>query len=168
VNTHEAKLTDEESRKESFSGFQPFRVSPWLRRVGQAPAATEPSRVRRVRYEDADWQAYVVGDPEDRRRRGNRQCPGCAAGVRSVRHPVQHATPLIGALSGSSIRLKISTKSRYQLPNPATRPRARESSKPLTERRRSRTYPATGCAASPVLKTGWATGPGPLRGQPSF
>ena len=36
-----------------------------------------------------------------------------------------------------------------------------------TERRRNRTYPATGYAASPVLKTGWATGPGPLRGQPS-
>jgi hypothetical protein len=36
-----------------------------------------------------------------------------------------------------------------------------------TERRRSRTYPATGCAASPVLKTGWATGPVPLRGEPS-
>src|SRR6266545_7028299 len=35
----------------------------------------------------------------------------------------------------------------------------------LTERRRSRTYPATGYAASPVLKTGWATGPGPLRIQ---
>jgi hypothetical protein len=34
-----------------------------------------------------------------------------------------------------------------------------------TERRRSRTYPATGYAASPVLKTGWATGPGPLRRQ---
>jgi len=34
-----------------------------------------------------------------------------------------------------------------------------------TERRRSRTYPATGYAASPVLKTGWATGPVPLRGQ---
>ena len=33
-----------------------------------------------------------------------------------------------------------------------------------TERRRSRTYPAAGCAASPVLKTGWATGPVPLRG----
>ena len=33
----------------------------------------------------------------------------------------------------------------------------------LTERRRSRTYPAWGCHASPVLKTGWATGPGPLR-----
>jgi integrase len=31
------------------------------------------------------------------------------------------------------------------------------------ERRRSRTYPATGYAASPVLKTGWATGPEPLR-----
>jgi hypothetical protein len=37
----------------------------------------------------------------------------------------------------------------------------------LTERRRSRTYPATGCAALPVLKTGWATGPRPLRGQRS-
>jgi hypothetical protein len=35
----------------------------------------------------------------------------------------------------------------------------------LTERRRSRTYPAWGCHASPVLKTGWATGPGPLRRQ---
>jgi hypothetical protein len=32
-----------------------------------------------------------------------------------------------------------------------------------TERRRSRTYPATGYAASPVLKTDWATGPMPLR-----
>jgi hypothetical protein len=28
-----------------------------------------------------------------------------------------------------------------------------------TERRRSRTYPAWGCQTSPVLKTGWATGP---------
>src|SRR5205823_13797129 len=36
-----------------------------------------------------------------------------------------------------------------------------------TERRRSRTYPAPGCDASPVLKTGWATGPVPLRAQPS-
>ena len=35
----------------------------------------------------------------------------------------------------------------------------------LTERRRSRTYPAVGCTALPVLKTGWATGPGPLRRQ---
>ena len=33
------------------------------------------------------------------------------------------------------------------------------------ERPRSRTEPATGCAASPVLKTGWATGPMPLRGR---
>ena len=31
------------------------------------------------------------------------------------------------------------------------------------ERRRSRTYPAWGCHASPVLKTSWATGPVPLR-----
>ena len=31
------------------------------------------------------------------------------------------------------------------------------------ERRRSRTYPAWGCQTSPVLKTGWATGPVPLR-----
>ena len=30
------------------------------------------------------------------------------------------------------------------------------------ERRRSRTYPAWGCQTSPVLKTGWATGPVPL------
>src|SRR5215207_22690 len=37
----------------------------------------------------------------------------------------------------------------------------------LTERRRSRTYPPTGYAGSPVLKTGWATGPGPLRPQRS-
>src|SRR6188508_325325 len=36
-----------------------------------------------------------------------------------------------------------------------------------TERRRSRTYPAWGCHASPVLKTGWATGPVPLRGKRS-
>ena len=35
----------------------------------------------------------------------------------------------------------------------------------LTERRRSRTDPAWGCHASPILKTGWATGPMPLRGQ---
>jgi hypothetical protein len=33
------------------------------------------------------------------------------------------------------------------------------------ERRRSRTYPAWGCQTSPVLKTGWATGPMPLRPQ---
>ena len=33
----------------------------------------------------------------------------------------------------------------------------------LTERRRSRTYPAVGYTTSPVLKTGWATGPVPLR-----
>src|SRR5207302_1329519 len=32
-----------------------------------------------------------------------------------------------------------------------------------TERRRSRTYPAVGYTTSPVLKTGWATGPMPLR-----
>src|SRR5438067_3721698 len=35
----------------------------------------------------------------------------------------------------------------------------------LTERRRSRTDPAWGCHASPILKTGWATGPMPLRSQ---
>ena len=34
------------------------------------------------------------------------------------------------------------------------------------EPRRSRTYPATGYAASPALKTGWATGPLPLRREP--
>jgi hypothetical protein len=34
---------------------------------------------------------------------------------------------------------------------------------PATERRRSRTYPAVGYTTSPVLKTGWATGPMPLR-----
>ena len=33
----------------------------------------------------------------------------------------------------------------------------------LTERRRSRTDLAWGCQTSPVLKTGWATGPLPLR-----
>ena len=38
---------------------------------------------------------------------------------------------------------------------------------PGTERRRSRTYPAWGCHASPVLKTGWATGPMPLHCEPS-
>ena len=32
----------------------------------------------------------------------------------------------------------------------------------FTERRRSRTYPAWGYQTSPVLKTGWATGPMPL------
>jgi hypothetical protein len=31
------------------------------------------------------------------------------------------------------------------------------------ERRRSRTDRAWGCHAAPVLKTGWATGPVPLR-----
>src|SRR5205085_4401214 len=36
-----------------------------------------------------------------------------------------------------------------------------------TERRRSRTYPAWGCQTCPVLKTGWATGPVPLRGERS-
>src|SRR5262249_28732275 len=39
----------------------------------------------------------------------------------------------------------------------------RSPSAPSTERRRSRTYPAVGCTTSPVLKTGWATGPMPLR-----
>ena len=34
----------------------------------------------------------------------------------------------------------------------------------LTERRRSRTYPAVGYTTSRVLKTRWATGPMPLRG----
>ncbi len=34
-----------------------------------------------------------------------------------------------------------------------------------TERRRSRTYLAWGYQTSPVLKTGWATGPVPLRCQ---
>ena len=33
----------------------------------------------------------------------------------------------------------------------------------ITERRRNRTYPAVGYTTSPVLKTGWATGPVPLR-----
>ena len=33
------------------------------------------------------------------------------------------------------------------------------------ERRRSRTYPAVGYTTSPVLKTGWATGPMPLRNE---
>ena len=33
-----------------------------------------------------------------------------------------------------------------------------------TERRRSRTYPAVGYTTSPVLKTGWGTGPMPLHG----
>src|SRR5207247_6535054 len=33
-----------------------------------------------------------------------------------------------------------------------------------SQRRRSRTYPAVGYTTSPVLKTGWATGPVPLRG----
>ena len=32
------------------------------------------------------------------------------------------------------------------------------------ERRRSRTYPAVGYTTSPVLKTGWGTGPMPLHG----
>jgi hypothetical protein len=32
-----------------------------------------------------------------------------------------------------------------------------------TERRRSRTYRAVGYTTAPVLKTGWATGPMPLR-----
>jgi hypothetical protein len=32
-----------------------------------------------------------------------------------------------------------------------------------TERRRSRTYRAVGYTTAPVLKTGWATGPVPLR-----
>jgi len=36
-----------------------------------------------------------------------------------------------------------------------------------TERRRSRTYPAVGYTTSPVLKTGWATGPVPLRAEAS-
>jgi hypothetical protein len=36
-----------------------------------------------------------------------------------------------------------------------------------TERRRSRTYRAVGCTTAPVLKTGWATGPMPLRGERS-
>ena len=35
------------------------------------------------------------------------------------------------------------------------------------DRRRSRTYRGVGCTPAPVLKTGWATGPVPLRGQPS-
>jgi hypothetical protein len=34
-----------------------------------------------------------------------------------------------------------------------------------TERRRSRTYRAVGYTTAPVLKTGWATGPMPLRKQ---
>jgi len=36
-----------------------------------------------------------------------------------------------------------------------------------TERRRSRTYRAVGCTTAPVLKTSWATGPMPLRDEPS-
>jgi hypothetical protein len=36
-----------------------------------------------------------------------------------------------------------------------------------TERRRSRTYRAVGYTTAPVLKTGWATGPMPLRDEPS-
>ena len=55
---------------------------------------------------------------------------------------------------------------------PASRPPAGRDGRSLarcafleTERRRSRTYPATGYAASPVLKTGWATGPMPLRNE---
>ena len=35
------------------------------------------------------------------------------------------------------------------------------------ERRRSRTYRAVGCTTAPVLKTSWATGPMPLRNEPS-
>src|SRR2546426_2266378 len=36
---------------------------------------------------------------------------------------------------------------------------------PATERRRNRTFPARGCPAVTVLKTGWATRPVPLRGR---
>src|SRR3954467_10973399 len=36
-----------------------------------------------------------------------------------------------------------------------------------TERRRSRTDRAVGYTTAPVLKTGWATGPVPLRGEAS-
>ena len=45
--------------------------------------------------------------------------------------------------------------------------RGRVCSSSVTERRRSRTYPAWGYQTSPVLKTGWATGPVPLRGEAS-
>jgi hypothetical protein len=47
------------------------------------------------------------------------------------------------------------------------RSKRREPGNQFTERRRSRTYPAWGYHASPVLKTGWATGPVPLRAKRS-
>ena len=45
------------------------------------------------------------------------------------------------------------------------RKRLDEAVRGLTERRRSRTYRAVGYTTAPVLKTGWATGPVPLRPQ---
>jgi hypothetical protein len=45
------------------------------------------------------------------------------------------------------------------------RSRSKSSRFAATERRRSRTFQAPGCDALPVLKTGWATRPLPLRAQ---
>jgi hypothetical protein len=54
----------------------------------------------------------------------------------------------------ASIRLTIRKRALVQSPRVAG-----------TEWRRSRTFPAWGCHASPVLKTGWGTGPGHSRAQ---
>ena len=46
----------------------------------------------------------------------------------------------------------------------SSRARRARSRRWTAERRRSRTYPAVGYTTSPVLKTGWATGPMPVPG----
>src|SRR5713101_6388009 len=61
-------------------------------------------------------------------------------------------------LSPEAIEARGKHPSRFPPPRASVKPGATGCSAE-TERRRSRTYPATGYAASPVLKTGWATGP---------